>query len=70
VNLLELNWTYYGCSKQDEEQLQRSWDSGERRLRSWLESFPEEPATRINIRLHVLREFEKENRRSVETNAG
>jgi DNA-directed RNA polymerase specialized sigma24 family protein len=38
-----MHWAYYGCSKEDEEQLQQCWEERQRHLRSRLDAFPDEP---------------------------
>jgi len=41
---MHVHWAYFGCSKEDEEQLQRHWEDDQRRLHSRLGAFGDEPA--------------------------
>ncbi len=40
---MQVHWAYFGCSKEDEEQLQRPWEAEQRRLRSRLDGLEDEP---------------------------
>jgi hypothetical protein len=33
--MMKVHWTYFACSKTDEEQLQRHWEDGLRHLQSY-----------------------------------
>jgi len=41
---MQVRWSYFGCSKEDEERLQRQWEEGQRRLRSRVDALGDEPA--------------------------